>query len=297
MLCSLQSSLGEASLLALAARYPGRGAGAISAWSSGTGAAGLFGFFWVWFFTVALGWPLVAMQSVALCALPPLYAACFVGLLRRAPPDDGDATATAPAEVRMTGCERLRFGLGLWPVTGALFAVYFSEYALQSGVWAAMGFPSPRRARRRDRFYLYANWLYQAGVLASRSSGFLVARPIPRRLLWAMAIAQCLLLGFFALDAADHFWYDTSLYAMCFVVGLFGGAVYVHGFRLLSGSGAAATVELAMPIGSFASDSGIATGNAVGLFLQGCLYDANRLKGATLQHVSVCSNGIHPFAR
>ena len=43
MLCSLQSSLGEASLLALAARYPDRGAGAISAWSSGA---------WVWRYTI-----------------------------------------------------------------------------------------------------------------------------------------------------------------------------------------------------------------------------------------------------
>ena len=301
--CSLQSSLGEASLLSLASRYPGGGARAISAWSCGTGAAGLVGYAWVYVVTVACGLSLEFNAVLAVCCLPPLFVACSGRLLRTAPPGGGGAVgaarakATVPARVAMGFGARLRFGLSLWPTTGALAVVYFAEYAMQSGAWAAMGFPSPAKAARRDTFYLYSNWLYQAGVLVSRSSGFWVKRAVPRRTLWAMALGQVGLLAFFALDAADHFWYDTSLYALCFVVGLFGGAVYVHGFRRLSTSHDASLVEIAMPIGSLASDAGIATGSVFALFLQGCLYDANRLKGATLEHMSVCSNGIHPFAR
>lgn len=80
---------------------------------------------------------------------------------------------------------------------------------------------------------------------------------------------------------------------LCFVVGLFGGAVYVHGFRMLSAGGDEDRAELAMPIGSFASDSGTLCSNVIGLFLQACLYDANNISGATISW-SICSNGVHP---
>ena len=101
---------------------------------------------------------------------------------------------------------------------------------------------------------------------------------------------------FRAVDAADHFWYDRSVLALCFVVGLFGGAVYVHGFRALAARGDDATAELAMPVGAAAADAGTLASNVVGLFLQACLYDANRIGGATVSW-SICSDGVHPTSR
>ena len=226
--------------------------------------AGIFGYAWVFLCTKALRLSPAGTQTAALAALPASFALAFSALLRgaRARPagrrvvagegdgapssagddadddvDDGADRVSAPRAVEMGAWTRVGFGLSLWPVTGAIFAVYFSEYAMQSGVWASMGFPSPNGphgAKRRDAFYLYANWLYQCGVLCSRSSGFLTTRLVPKSALWAMALAQCGLLVFFAVDAADHFWYDSSLFVLCFVVGLFGGAVYVYGFRSLS---------------------------------------------------------------
>ena len=287
-------ALGEASLLALASRYPGRGSAALGAWSSGTGFAGIFGYAWVFLCTRVARLGLAATQAAALAALPGAYAAASAALAARPPRDGGGGVAPRP--VAMGPATRLRFALGLWPVTGAIFAVYFAEYAMQSGVWASMGFPDPRSAARRDAFYLYSNWLYQGGVLCSRSSGFLYARPVPRAALWAMAAAQCGLLAFFAFDAADHFWYDRSVLALCFVVGLFGGAVYVHGFRALAARGDDATAELAMPVGAAAADAGTLASNVVGLFLQACLYDANRIGGATVSW-SICSDGVHPTSR
>ena len=50
-LTSFQSALGEATLLALAARPD---EGGVSAWSSGTGSAGIVGYGGVWLFTRAL---------------------------------------------------------------------------------------------------------------------------------------------------------------------------------------------------------------------------------------------------
>ncbi len=95
---------------------------------------------------------------------------------------------------------------------------------------------------------------------------------------------------FFSLNAAEHWWYNNSLLGLCFVVGLFGGAVYVHGFRLISSgkgalSAAAMTpelIELAMPIGALAADCGICLSDIVGLVIQGCLYAVNDIPGATL---------------
>jgi len=69
--------------------------------------------------------------------------------------------------VGLTPGERLWFVAGLWPITVPLLVVYVAEYALQSGVWSAIGFPV-RSSHARDEFYGYANWCYQLGVFASR---------------------------------------------------------------------------------------------------------------------------------
>lgn len=62
----------------------------------------------------------------------------------------------------MTFKQRLQVTLQLWPYMVPLFVVYFAEYAMQSGTWTAIGFPVTS-ADARHRFYLYSNWMYQAG--------------------------------------------------------------------------------------------------------------------------------------
>mmetsp|Transcript_12908 Transcript_12908/g.19336 ORF Transcript_12908/g.19336 Transcript_12908/m.19336 type:complete len:353 (-) Transcript_12908:447-1505(-) len=177
--CSAQSALGEASLLALASRYPERGARAVAAWSSGTGFAGVFGYGWVLLLSV-LGMGEMDIQTSALLTLPICFALAFYALIRLVPPApvllrdswqttennqqslmaEGTENNAMPAKVQLSAQARLRFALGLWPVSGAIFAVYFAEYAMQSGVWAAMGFPVHNRSKR-DQFYEYANFAYQ----------------------------------------------------------------------------------------------------------------------------------------
>ena len=372
--CSAQSALGEASLLALASRYPNKGAQAVAAWSSGTGFAGVFGYAWVVGLSFFFNFGEIATQTTAMILLPPAFAVSFLGLLAFAPPqpveiatpprssasstptdnpfllpndsidtDDEesveprqrpqrqleeeeeeesprgdlrhvvnsqqqqysnfvhsvpseaeqplitrsamlsakDGRATKPAAISLTFFDRIRFALGLWPVTGAVFFVYFSEYAMQSGIWAAMGFPVSKKSKR-DSFYEIANWLYQCGVLVSRSSGFFIEGTLRKQTLWSLAAGQFFLLVFFAWNAASHFWYDPSIYVLCFVVGLFGGAVYVFGFRTIAANADPKYRELAMTIGAFACDSGVLLSNVMGLFLQGCLYDYNDIQGATV---------------
>ena len=52
----------------------------------------------------------------------------------------GDGTARRVARpADLTAKQRLRFILSLWPYTIPLFTVYWAEYAMQAGTWAAIG--------------------------------------------------------------------------------------------------------------------------------------------------------------
>jgi len=74
--------------------------------------------------------------------------------------------------------------------------------------------------------------------------------------------------------------YNSGLLALCLCAGLAGGAVYVHGFKLLSARQKPQTRELAMSAASVASDLGILLGSAVGLFIQACIYEEQGIGGA-----------------
>jgi battenin len=160
-----------------------------------------------------------------------------------------------------------------------LTIVYFAEYAMQSGVWSAVGFP-PTSSSAREHFYEYANWSYQLGVFASRSSGLLWQPSL--RVLWALPLLQTLLLAFFWTDAIAELWYGPSLLVLCVAAGLAGGAIYVHGFKLLSASQPAQTRELACAAASVAADVGILIGSVAGLYIQACIYDRQGIDGASV---------------
>jgi battenin len=68
-----------------------------------------------------------------------------------------DPTNNIPIDT-MSAFERFRLILSLWPYMVPLFTVYAAEYALQSGVWAAIGFPVDD-VLKRDSFYVASNWV------------------------------------------------------------------------------------------------------------------------------------------
>ena len=325
---SAGSGVGEASFLALSSFYnPSRKV--LTAWSSGTGFAGIFGYAWVVFFTVAIKTSFAFCCFVGMATLPPLFVFAYEVLLRcptpekmktgllsddasadsteeaalkensteaeggtraQARPDNSAAkqfksssspSSTSPmmisssagsssdgsssssssddivvddkevsnsnrslsnAEIRreaskmnattheLSSKERVDAVLKLWPYMIPLCSVYFAEYALQSGVWAAMGFPVTSSDARAE-FYEYANWVYQAGVVVSRSSGYLWLPTKPR--LWILPGIQWLFFAFSLINAYQQWWYDWSYLIMCFCVGLIGGSVYVMRIDML----------------------------------------------------------------
>ncbi|PSC75581.1 battenin [Micractinium conductrix] len=178
---------------------------------------------------------------------------------------------------RMTWRERLQRTVVLWPYTVPLFLVYFAEYAMQSGTWTAIGFPVASTPARHT-FYVYANWMYQAGVFVSRSSGMLWQAS--RRALWLMPLAQCVWLAFFIANAVRKFWYNWGLLAPCFVTGLLGGAVYVNAFTLISAEVPPQYREFSLAAASLADSLGVALADVAGILIQGCLFKANGLPGA-----------------
>ena len=191
-MASLQSGLGEASILALSSRYEDP-TQCLTMWSSGTGGAGVFGFAWVYLLNTLWGWSFAATLAAA-----NLLTACFgaIFFVMLPPPagssesgDDSSAGEAAvddsanlltpssegPAGKAPPGAEpapstvkaRFLFARTLWPYMVPLFLVYFAEYAMQSGTWAAIGFPVTDEESRKA-FYQKANWVYQGGVFVSR---------------------------------------------------------------------------------------------------------------------------------
>ena len=176
----------------------------------------------------------------------------------------------------LTPTARLRAIQELWPFMVPLFAVYFAEYAMQAGVWAAIGFPITSQSARDD-FYLWSNWVYQAGVLVSRSSGTVCAEYVGMYTLWFMPLLQVVLLLFFLLDGYYQFWYNYGLLSLCFVVGLLGGGVYVHGFSLLAESVPPFLKEFSLSAASVADSFGIALAVVCSIFIQESLYDYHNI--------------------
>eukprot|EP00614_Pseudopedinella_elastica_P018764 CAMPEP_0172650154 /NCGR_PEP_ID=MMETSP1068-20121228/242151_1 /TAXON_ID=35684 /ORGANISM="Pseudopedinella elastica, Strain CCMP716" /LENGTH=686 /DNA_ID=CAMNT_0013464517 /DNA_START=119 /DNA_END=2179 /DNA_ORIENTATION=+ len=191
--------------------------------------------------------------------------------------ESGGGEGVRAVRLELTARERFIFLASLWPFCVPLVLVYAAEYALQAGVWSAIGFPVSS-AEARAEFYDYANWSYQLGVFVSRSSGLLVSPSA--RALWALPALQTALLAFFWLDAAERFWYDRSLLSLCVLAGLCGGAVYVHGFKLLAAHVPAERRELAMASASVAADLGIIFGSTAGIYIQACINEVQDVSGA-----------------
>lgn len=307
---SAASGFGESSFLALTAFYDSRVV--LTAWSSGTGFAGILGYGWVIVFTAGFGASFKLTLLVALI-LPLMYYLNFILVLKPSSITDGskqqtqallDDSQTSNSSIsspvspsrstelfpqsktedgqvnialetsKMSMKERFTTILSLWPFIIPLILVYFAEYAMQSGVWAAMGFPIDSENARKE-FYEFANWTYQGGVLISRSSGLIWKADM--KAIWLMPILQCVLLVFFIINAYHEWWYDWSILVLCLVAGLFGGAVYVGGFSLIAEKVPTQIKEFSLSAASLGSDIGIACATIAGIFIQRAIYDYHNI--------------------
>jgi battenin len=330
---SAQSGMGEASFLALSSFFTPSST-ALNGWSSGTGAAGIFGYAWVVFFSMGLQLDFSMTLYIATCCLPIAFHIIFAFVLRSPRPEENRALSSSVRsnskawgdddqammgisqspmlmtpgegegegegegygsddiprnnrnsnssdtkeveEARMTettssltSAQRFQLTLRLWPYMVPLALVYFAEYAMQSGTWAAMGFPVGSEAARKE-FYQFSNWTYQAGVLIARSSGALWTPT--RGKLWFMPALQCVFLAFSVANAYYMWWYDWSILLLCFLVGLQGGLCYIGVYSLIAIEVAPELKEFSLAAASLADSLGIVLADVSGILIQKALY-------------------------
>ena len=175
-----------------------------------------------------------------------------------------------------------------WVYMIPLFVVYAAEYACQAGAWTAIGFPIVTDEAARTQFYERSNWLYQAGVFISRSTGSFCTINIVG--LWIMPAIQVLNLIIFSMTASTGiqvprsiFYHQSTLLSLSFFTGLLGGAVYVHGYNRIVRDVPKQYTEFAVASTSVAVSFGVLMADIIGLYLQSCLYRGNGLDGATVQ--------------
>jgi hypothetical protein len=350
----------------------------LTCFASGTGLAGVFGFFWKWFWNDWLAWSLSStlwMAWILAFAYWTVYryslddatrtidignaatgsqsrstvgAATTNGMTTNEHNDgDDDTNETSPMVLveqpcgsptlgstegissvplpfqpsavldvaRMTTWQRTQLIASLWPYMIPLFVVYATEYALQAGTWTAIGFPSVQDKAARNEFYQYSNWMYQAGVFVSRSSGTLFT--VPLWILWLMPFLQSVNVVVFGMVATvgttkagamllanaatttvttttlsgilTWAYHPGVLYPLCFYVGLLGGGVYISGYKRICVDLPLQHREFALSTTSASESLGIVLADVVGLFLQSCLYQWHGLPGA----VVTCPVGQH----
>ena len=313
---SFQSGFGEASFLSFSAFFPDSRL-VLTGWSSGTGMAGIVGYAWVsilmyqfqldFYWVLLLGqiFPVLYVLDV-LCVLPwpeisretkkmGLVGESEGGAYFNSEQDASADSSSSPliqtdeegvedngsfpadrshAAVTMTGKERLNAAFRLWKYMIPLFLVYFAEYITQSGTWAAIGFPVTDKDAR-NKFYEYANFAYQIGVFVSRSSGLVCKANL--KVMWVMPFVQVALMSFFISDAYAQYWYDWSLLAPAFCVGLIGGAVYIGVFALIAEEVKPELKEFSMGVAIIANTIGILASNVCGLYVQKFLYEYHNL--------------------
>ena len=158
------------------------------------------------------------------------------------------------------------------------------RYALQSGTWTAIGFPVNDIASR-DHFYEFSNWMYQAGVFLSRSSGTLWTSPL--WFLWVMPGLQSINVVIFSYVAshltASVLYSPEVLYSWAFYAGLLGGSCYINAYKRICLDLPLVHQEFALSSTSVGESFGIIVADVLGLFIQACLYKANGLEGAIVQ--------------
>ena len=197
--------------------------------------------------------------------------------------------STLPALSDLSILERFRLLMRMcWVYMIPLFVVYTAEYACQAGAWTTIGFPTVTDRTARIQFFERSNWLYQAGVFVSRSTGSLLTIHIVG--LWIMPAIQVVNLIIFATTARTGiqvprsiFYHQSTLLSLSFFTGLLGGAVYVHGYNRIVRDVPPQYTEFAVASTSVAVSLGVLVADIMGLYLQSCLYQSNGLDGAVVQ--------------
>lgn len=281
ILVSFSSGLGESTFLALTSFYHRN---TVSAWSSGTGAAGLFGALWYLAFTVWIknpnegGHDLRPRNAIIAASFLPLLSAiayffCLSAIKDKSGQINSDETEqllersydskpnTEKEEV-LTIKEKLSLiPTLLWYVI-PLVLVYLGEYLINQGVSPSLIWPDSPVSGAEYRYYQF---LYQGGVFISRSSvNFIRIYNI-----WWFPFFQIINLNLLICQAAFHYMGKHYWIAFCIVIfeGLLGGATYVNVFYAITTENSGKVREFSMAMASISDSIGISLSALMGLWV------------------------------
>ncbi|XP_065900790.1 battenin-like isoform X2 [Dysidea avara] len=287
---SYGSGLGELSFLSLTSYYD---KSTISAWSSGTGAAGVAGAL-VYAALLEFTTPKVAL--LLQLVVPVLLAVSYFFILtKRTTTQPGRSRVPSPEQLSILASDSVNVTSSLgdtqsrWRVkyTTArallikrikllpflsqfmlpLFGVYSAEYLINQGLYEQLYYENTHiggLCLNQHSQYRWYQVMYQVGVVISRSSTFLVHI----KHFWVLTILQ--IMTFLLLFYEAIYTFIPSFWITFFIIlweGLLGGATYVNAFYQLSSSVSDEHREFAMGATSVADTTGITLAGISSIFL------------------------------
>jgi len=270
---SISSGLGEITFLSYSSYYHKN---TVSAWSSGTGGAGILGSFsylGLRYFLTAKSTLLVSSPLPAGILLSYFFIMSKPDKKRVVDIDKLPEASTILAERApdpLSIKQKLVLMVKLIPYMAPLAIVYFGEYLINQSVTPVLLFPEDKIFRGRE--YVYYQALYQIGVFISRSSVNLV--PIKNiYLLQLPAVFQALNALILSLDAALNF--IPTIWVVYIIIlweGLMGGSIYVNTFYLISQKFTGKEKEFCLGATSMSYGLSITLCAIVGIFYTPFLY-------------------------
>ncbi|KAL9647539.1 hypothetical protein ABK040_006895 [Willaertia magna] len=266
VLASISSGGGEITFLAMSSYYHKN---TVSAWSSGTGGAGIAGSL---SYLALKGWfnltPKVALSIISPLPLIMLFATFFLmtgahysaGFCSRG---KGIAKQKDSTVTELTAREKIRMIPTLLKYMIPLTVVYYAEYSINQGIFPNLKFRKELIPMEDD--YVYYQFLYQAGVFISRSS----VNIFPIKRLWVPAVLQCCLFIFFFLDAYFRF-VPVIFFTFCLILfeGLLGGGTYVNTYMCITKEMGPREREFTLSTVSMSDALGISAAGLTSVFLE-----------------------------
>jgi len=271
---SLSSGLGEVSFLSYTHFFQEN---VISAWSSGTGGAGVIG---AGSYAALTSFGVSPRATVLIMMVVPLgMAITFWIVLKPEGINSANTTTdtvplldneeeTRPHHVvennsPLNVVEKLKLVRSLLKYMFPLGLVYFFEYLINQGLYELVYFPGIFLDHSQQ--YRWFQLTYQVGVLISRSSlGFIVIKRI-----YLMSIFQGVNVLIFTFQAI--FWLLPPTYGIYLIFlfilweGLLGGAAYVNTFHRISQESIDREREFSLGISSLADSTAIGLAGVVAL--------------------------------
>ena len=236
VMASFSSGLGEPTFLAFTSYY---NPNTVSAWSSGTGFAGVFGAFsWLVLHSEwAFNFSTITCLNV-ITPFPLIMAFSYIFLLTSPSEeqavsshdyDENDEAYVSPTK-KLTIMQRVLILKPLTMYMVSLCLVYFAEYCINSGVTPSM-VDSTTNATRKSNQFTEFNLCYQIGVFLSRSS----VNIWHTRHVWTFAGLQCInfviffLLAYYRAITTTYYYWPLIVYE-----GFMGGFCYVNAFNAIT---------------------------------------------------------------